>query len=378
MQLEFELGPNLTWETFKKPNNERNEHGPIAVDLFSGPGGMSLGFKWAGYKVAAAVELDPHVAMTYRKNHPGTEVLEKSAKDVTADEIHEICGTPDIVIGGPPCQGFSWANTQTRSVHHPGSAASWHFVRLIEEIQPKAFVMENVDGFTRIDGGNVLDQFMARFEQVGYSVHHIRLNSERFGVPQRRDRVFFVGTHSQTAITPSPVSVKHTVRDAISDLPSIPPGSRGLEPTDYGGPAASDYQAWARAGSKTLHNHVTTQSKEYMVQRFRHVPEGGNWRSIPEDLMSNYADLSNVHSLIYRRLKWNDRATTVTNVRKSVTIHPRDHRIISVREAARLQSFPDTYRFHGGLMHAQQQVADAVPPLMAKAVGECVFSIVES
>jgi DNA (cytosine-5)-methyltransferase 1 len=377
MQFELRLEPNICWENLIQVHSYGKGCKPKAIDIFSGPGGLSLGFKLAGYKIGVAVEMNANAAETYRKNHPDTVVLEKSAVNVSADEIVEICGMPEIVIGGPPCQGFSWANTQTRNTQHPGSAVSWHFVRLVEEINPNVFVMENVIGFMRIDGGKVFEEFKSRFQKAGYYVQHLRLNSENFGVPQKRDRVFLIGTRNKFEIKLSAIWSKHTVYDAISDLPPILEGEGGAVMVEYGGPTQSEYQEWARKESEKVYNHVTTQSKKYMIERFRHIPQGGNWRSIPEELMLNYADLSNVHSLIYRRLKWHEVAPTVTNVRKSVTIHPRDHRIISVREAARLQSFPDTYRFSGGLMHIQQQVADAVPPLLAKAVGECIYLALE-
>lgn len=368
---------NSSWISRRQESSDGSQRKPVAVDLFSGPGGLSLGFQWAGFRVAAAVDQDASAAETYRKNHPETTFLGKNVADVTADEIIAVCGHPDVVIGGPPCRGFSSANTQSRGSHHPGSKASWHFVRLVERISPKAFVMENVTGFMRMDGGTVFDEFMRRFKEVGYHVQILCLNAEDFGVPQKRERIFFVGTRGEYIEDPRRSAATWTVYDAISDLPPLPDGGGGKDEMDYARPALTEYQAWARSDSPKIYNHQTTRSQEYMVERFRYVPQGGNWRDIPEELMSNYADLSNVHSIIYRRLEWNKRALTVTNVRKSVTIHPRDNRILSVREAARLQSLPDKYRFYGAVTAMQQQVADVVPPLLAKAVGEGLYRVLD-
>lgn len=356
-------------------SNEHVQNGLTVIDLFAGPGGLSLGFTWAGFVITLAVESNSNAAETYRNNHHKTILLESDASEIKPNEIDALCGKPDVIIGGPPCRGFSAANTQSRGLDHPGTTSSWHFVRLVEQLLPRAFVMENVPGFIHLSGGSIFSEFKRRFTESGYYVKKLHLNSSNFGVPQRRERIFIIGAMSECKIKPERVSRSITVGEAMSDLPSIPEGGGGAQEMHYENGPVNQYQKWTRGKSKALYNHITTKSRDYMVERFRHVSQGGNWRDIPQELMSNYSDTSKMHSIIYKRLSWDDQAPTVTNIRKSVVIHPFENRLLSIREAARLQSLPDSYRFHGPLVSMQQQVADLVPPLMAKAVADSLYKL---
>lgn len=349
--------------------------GPRVIDLFSGPGGLSLGFAMAGFDIVAAADYDANVQKTYTANWPKARFFRGDIFELTGDKILDEVGPIDVVIGGPPCQGFSMANTKTRDMKNPASRVSWEFIRLVDELEPEMFVMENVLGFLSMEGGRVYQEFLNRFQRLGFRARLMVLKADDYGVPQRRERIFFIGTRNGRFYPFPAYGRLITVGQAIGDLPRLPDGGGGAEVSEYISPPQNEYQEWARRDSKTLYNHRATKSKPEVVRRFKHVPEGGNWRNIPKRLMKDYADLSKVHSHIYRRLVWDGIAVTIANFRKAVILHPKQDRIISVREAARIQSFPDSYRFHGSLGAQQQQVADAVPPLMARAVGTLVARI---
>lgn len=340
------------------------------VDLFSGCGGLSLGFSMAGFSISVASDWDKDVEKSYKYNKPRTKFILKDTTQLSADDIFTYEKNIDVVIGGPPCQGFSIANTKTRGMTNPASIVSWHFLRLVGELQPTVFVMENVLGFLNMEKGNVYRKFYERFKKLGYYVQLLAARADEFGVPQKRERVFFIGTKNGEFLAFLPREKPTVVKDAISDLPVLPDGGGGEDISEYDSPPESKYQELMRNNSKYLYNHRSTINKPKLVERFKHIPEGGNWRNIPERLMDDYKDLSKVHSHIYKRLEWDSTSVTIANFRKAVILHPQQHRILSVREAARIQSFPDKYRFFGNLGAQQQQVADAVPPLLAKAVAK--------
>ena len=345
---------------------------PKVIEFFSGCGGLSLGFTMAGFTISVASDYDKNVEKTYTFNKPKTKFILGDVAKISADDIYQYEKNVDVVIGGPPCQGFSLANTKTRTMDNPASQASWHFIRLVDELSPKVFVMENVLGFLSMEGGEVYKEFYERFKKLGYKVQFFVPRADEFGVPQRRERVFFIGTKNGEFFSFLPTKKTVTVGEAISDLFSLPEGGGGEYVSEYTKPPQTEYQEFMRKGSRKLFNHRSTLSNAKLVERFKHIPQGGNWRNIPTQLMKEYKDLSKVHSHIYKRLEWNNTAVTIANFRKAVILHPKENRIISVREAARIQSFPDKYRFFGNLGAQQQQVADAVPPLLARNVAQFV------
>jgi len=235
--------------------------------------------------------------------------------------------------------------------------------------------MENVLGFISFEEGEVYREFLERFKKLGYTTQLVILRADEFGVPQKRERIFFIGSNNGKfgflLTTQKPVSVG----DAIGDLPSLPEGGGGTDETEYTSQPKTAYQELMRRGSQKLFNHISTKSSPHVVERIKHVPQGGNWKNIPKELMNDYKDLTKTHSHVYKRLEWKGQSPTIANFRKAVLLHPKENRILSVREAARLQSFPDRYRFFGKLSDMQQQVADAVPPLLAKSVAEIAWRI---
>ena len=343
----------------------------IGIDLFAGAGGMSLGAKLAGIQVRVAIEHDVHAANTYVANHPESTLLHTDIRNVPDDLIAEIekgqSGT--VVFGGPPCQGFSYSNTRTRTLDNPNNWLFQEFLRVVQVWKPDFFVFENVRGITNISGGEFIKYVVNTFSSLCYRLSYGVLNAMHFGVPQDRARYFLLGARQNQELTlPAPYSAPPpTVDDAIGDLPLLPNGASRNWLT-YRTTPRSKYASMLRGDCSACPNHLVTRNAEYIIRRYRHIPVGGNWQDIPEKLMKNYADRSRCHTRIYHRLRPDYPSVVIGNFRKNMLIHPMQNRGLSVREAARIQSFPDTYSFTGSIGFQQQQVGNAVPPLLAKAV----------
>lgn len=251
------------------------------------------------------------------------------------------------------------------------------FLRHVELLRPRVFILENVADFVKFNKGAVADEITAAFDEMSLDYELMDpavLCAADYGVPQRRNRVFFVavekgiswGFPSPTCITPV------TLWEAISDLPELPNGNQ-QDVCDYATPPSTAYQKLMRISSgDTVANNLVSRNSELIIERYKHISQGDNWEAIPDDLMANYADKSRTHNWIYLRLQEDAPAVTITHFRKSMLIHPRQDRGLSVREAARIQSFKDDFVFCGPLMHQQQQVANAVPPLLAQRIAESV------
>lgn len=347
-----------------------------AVDLFAGAGGMSVGAALAGISATHAVEIDPHAASTYSINHPNTTVLTQDIREVTADTFFDEGNRApvDIVFGGPPCQGFSTSNQKTRTASNPANWLFQEYVRLVSELEPSWVIFENVKGLVETEGGFFLQQVKDSFSRLGYEVTSFVLNGADYGVPQRRERLFVIGSrrgHKLLRPRKRP-GKKVTVQDAIADLPSLEVGA-STDFLPYAKAPTSAYAERARGLLQKCGNHLVTRNSSEVTKRYPYVPQGGNWEQIPDRLMRNYADKSRCHTGIYYRLPENLPSIVVGNFRKNMLIHPWEDRGLSVREAARLQSFPDSYYFKGSIGFQQQQVGNAVPPLLAKSLFECIL-----
>jgi len=364
----------------------------VAVDLFSGPGGLSLGFKNAGFKIVAAVENDKNAAETYRNNFPSVHLFENDIKDVSGEEIlEEICERIPctsflVVVAGPPCQPFSVANRQNGGRSHPEATCIDHFTQLISEINPHAFLFENVPNFMRIDNGKSFRDLVADLSGKGYAVSHLEVNADEFGVPQRRRRLFIVGIKCnknfrfEKYLASFKKKEKVPIEAAISDLPDVDPCGEQKEEMDY--PPLkrklSSYQMRCRHESKKLYNHICPKHSKEVIETISLIKPGMNlkksWKNLPSSIRDRYKSPEKIHGNIYRRLSWNEVSPTIVHPRRAMLLHPDQNRVISVREAARLQSFPDTFRFYGGKNSQYQQVADAVPPLLAEAVAKAIMN----
>jgi DNA (cytosine-5)-methyltransferase 1 len=359
---------------------------PVAIDLFSGAGGLSEGFAMAGFHVAATVEKDRFAAETQRYNHTRwkqyrTRVLNNDLRDPAAviSRLHaEGIEAVDAIIGGPPCQGFSRSNMRTRNRENPDNQLFRSFVSVVAAFEPEVVVLENVADLASFDNGRVVDKIILALQSANYDVDMAVLNAVNFGVPQKRKRVFFIGTRQKIPIRFPEAEITDpanfiSVWDAISDLPSLKNGNVVDEMPYRSDATLTDYQKKMRnKKSNRVYNNLVTRNGPLVVERHSFIPQGGNWRNIPDELMNNYSNKERCHQWIYRRLPEDEPAVVITNFRKNMLIHPRENRGLSVREAARLQSFPDDFIFLGGIGAQQQQVANAVPPLLARSVAKSV------
>jgi len=345
----------------------------IGVDLFSGAGGMTLGAKLAGVNVVFAVEADRHAALTYAFNHPGVELF--------ADDIRKLRKIPvstegqqTILFGGPPCQGFSTSNQRTRNRANKANWMFHEFIRLARSWRPDWIVFENVKGIAETEGGEFLKIILRDFENLGYTLSKGILNAAKFGVPQRRERLFVIGSRRGIIVpmpeptTPNPIPVQR----AFTDLPILENGA-DVECLPYRCSARSEYVHQLRNGEVEVSGNLVTRNADFVLKRYKYVKPGGNWEDIPPRLMANYRVDFECHTGIYHRLDPIKPSVVIGNYRKNMLIHPVQNRGLSVREAARIQSFPDRYQFKGSIGFQQQQVGNAVPPLLARETFKSVL-----
>lgn len=342
-----------------------------AIEVFAGAGGLSLGAMQAGIEVVLAVEQDRHAAAAYQANHPSTQVKTVDIRNVPSDQFRQ---TPrgtngTMVFGGPPCQGFSYSNTRTRTLDNQLNWLYKEFLRVIDAWQPLCFVFENVRGITNFSRGTMLTAILQAFQSRGFKLVHGILNAKDFGVPQDRSRFFLIGSRDGIDIDlPTPAGKSPpTVFDAIGDLPNLTNGSK-MASLPYGDTPPSIYAKELRGKLRECTGHLVTNSNPIVLRRYAAVRPGNNWQDIPTGLMQNYTDQTRCHTGIYYRLRADRPSIVIGNFRKNMVIHPKSDRGLSVREAARIQSFPDNYVFSGSIGFQQQQVGNAVPPKLARAV----------
>lgn len=344
----------------------------VGVELFCGAGGMALGAVQAGIDVRLAVDSDPYAASTYKHNHPKTKLSVLDIRKLHRINIHSR-GKERIIFGGPPCRGFSISNQRTRCFSNPGNWLFLEFIRIVKLWRPDWVVFENVKGIIETEKGFFLARVIDNLEDCGYTISWWVLNSADFGVPQVRYRLFVIGSLHGIAVKKpkGTISTYLTVGEALSDLPCLPNGA-SVSVMHYRSEPTSEYAKRMRGNLEHSPNHLVTRNAPYVIKRYKHIPPDGNWQSIPKKLMFNYSDCAKCHTGIYHRLA-NDRPSVVIgNYRKNMLIHPEQDRGLSVREAARLQSFPDWYEFKGSIGFQQQQVGNAVPPLLAKKVFDSI------
>jgi len=342
------------------------------IDLFSGAGGMSLGAQWAGIDVVLAIEKDVHAAMTYKLNHKKTHVVIDDIQNVDSVPIRANVNTAKVLFGGIPCQGFSYSNQKSRNKQNKGNWLLKEFVRWASIWCPDWVIFENVSGFMGTEGGLFFEILRSSLDEKKYECSWFFANAKEFGVPQNRSRFFLIASkHGHKFAEPKATGNDITVGQALSDLPVLMNGAN-INYLEYGNVRPSDYALLLRKKLTGCTGHLVTKNADYIIERYKHIPQGGNWENIPKNLMTNYTDSSRCHTGIYRRLDCDKLAVTIGNYRKNMLIHPHEHRGLSVREAARLQSFPDDYIFSGSIGFQQQQVGNAVPPLLAKAIFDMI------
>ena len=383
--------------------------GPTCIDVFAGAGGLAEGFRQAGFRIMSGTDSDADAGETFRYNFPEASFFERPIRYVQGRQLLRDAGLQrgdlDCLIGGPPCQAFSYNNHQrTHTSLRAGLFRS--YLRIVRDLLPKVLVMENVPGILTIGDGAVVQEIVESLAALGYECRARILYAEDFGVPQERRRVFFIatrlgwsdllfpdGTHGPFP-KPDPRSnpfVHHwerkpnrtygdkravTVWGAIGDLPPLPNGG-GVEGRAYAHPARTHLQRRLRGRERSLHNHVAPALHEATLERIAHVPPGGSWRDIPFELLPAGMQRArrSDHTKRYGRLHKRGRCCTILtkcDPHWGSYVHPVDQRAISVREAARLQSFPDRFVFRGPPSRQFVQVGNAVPPLLAFGVARAV------
>jgi len=384
-----------------------------AIDLFSGAGGFGLGFKMAGYDLVLSLEIDKWATDTLSENNDNGMIILKDdiSNYKTKKAILNSCiNIPDVVIGGPPCQGFSNVVSFKRKSDDPRNSLFKDFAKWVQYLQPTIFIMENVKGILSrcdSDGIKIIESIRNTFSDIGYSNLSLwTLNAAEYGVPQLRERVFIVGHKKNITIQPPQKThfinkrVKGlqepvTVNEAISDLPKIS-ASEGHEIMEYKASPKSEYQIWARGDQQVLFNHVAMKHTKRIIERFAHIHIGESAVHVPtkykERKRNGNGEISDrSYNRNNRRLDPNKPSCTIPASFYSCFIHPYLNRNLTAREAARLQSFPDNYRFMGkrtlvsskllkrkgssyySSLSQYNQIGNAVPPLLSKAIAEHIY-----
>lgn len=371
---------------------------PVLVDLFSGAGGLSEGLRQAGFRPVFGVDFDKHAVATYAKNHTGVEVRNQDISEITASDITSAAGTDDIALiaGGPSCQGFSTHGKRVED--DPRNFLFKEFVRLVDEVRPRFFLMENVKGMLSYRGGRFRAAIEDAFRRIGYEVTSTTLLAADYGVPQLRHRVFFLGTRTNTGLSfpatthapgPELLDLQRyvTVQEAIGDLPLMN-GTFNRDEWEYASEPQTDFQRYARAGrnvpSVTLHQANGMSDHARRIAKF--VEQGEGLRSIPDEEMParfkkmrtiSNGDLRKDCTTLYYRLHPDEPAYTITcyyrNIASGPFLNPWEDRSLSHREAARFMSFPDHYEFVGSYL--PRQIGNSVPPLLARAIGAKILKL---
>ena len=358
------------------------------IDLFCGAGGLSEGFRQCGYHVVAGNDYDTAAGETFSKSHSDARFIGGPIEQLDvrqflkAGSLHK--GQLDILVGGPPCQGFSVYNHQ-RGMHDERSKLYVEYLRMVEGLNPRWVVLENVTGITSAGGGAAVRAIIQGFAALGYRVEARTLKAEEYGIPQERRRIIFVGNRVGLPIHwPAPTHGPGllpfvTVKEAIGDLPELANGE-AFGGRKYSKSSSSGYQAGMRLGSKLVLNHSAPELGDINMERLRHIPPGGSWRDIPFELLPKGMQRAkrSDHTKRYGRLRWDGLSSTILtkcDIHWGAYIHPDQDRAISVREAARFQSFPDRFEFVGSRTEQYVQVGNAVPPLLGKMIAQTISSI---
>jgi DNA (cytosine-5)-methyltransferase 1 len=360
-----------------------------SIDLFCGAGGLTEGFRQAGFRCLYGNDNNPFAIETFKRNHPSTVADLRPIEEIDVRSVRRKLklrkGDLSVLTGGPPCQGFS-INAPERFLDDPRNALFKHYLRFIDEFEPGALVFENVPGMLSFAEGHIYERVLAELEKRHYRLSARILFAGHYGVPQERWRLIILG--SRLAAAPQHPEPTHyavgranfrggrtmtfrlvpldqmnlkpgvTVADAISDLPRLGMGDGG-EIVEYDRKASSDYARLMRNGDKETYNHLAAVLAPQNVARLKYIKPGGSWRDIPHRLLPKGMQRARTsdHTKRYGRLRADGLAGTLT-----------------VREAARLQSFPDSYRFYGSRVSQYEQVGNAVPVLMARALAQAVKS----
>lgn len=360
------------------------------IDLFAGCGGLSLGFIQAGFSVEKAVEYDPVIANTYKCNHPEVDVVVDDIKNIDTSDMF-VGMMADVIIGGPPCQGFSMAGARIRQgfIDDPRNYLFKHYFNVVKTVMPKVFVMENVKGISTMQGGKIFEEIKKIFQDPKslngktYYIYHRVINAVDFGVPQRRERMIIIGTlmdgvdiDALWEKTINDIKKEYpnyfdevTISDAIGNL--LMPSEDGIIANPL---PETAYEKYLSSDALTITNHTQSRHSKVAIERMHQIKNGENYTALNEQINS-------VHSGSYGRLCWNEQASTITTRFDTPAggrfIHPDEDRTLTPREAARIQSFPDSYVFYGDKRSISRQIGNAVPPKVSYFLARLVRNILD-
>lgn len=371
------MGKSLfSWDMYvplKKPSKDIF----TAVELFAGAGGLSIGLERAGISVVIANEIMPDFAKTLAANHPNTDVINEDIHTINFQEELKKLGLDsiDVLSGGPPCQGFSTIGAKNRQ--DPRNSLFYEYLRAVAETKPKYTIFENVAGFKRMYNGFAYETLVKELSDLGYETKCQILNAADYGAPQVRFRTIVLGWKRELEPLDFPIPTHGnkkellpyvTLMEAISDLPEL---HTGQTLSHYATPPQTEYQKWIRGEEEILTEHNASNYGEKMQEILRVIPEGGSIKDLPQHLRpkSGYANT-------YARLLPNEPSPTITRnfgtPSSSRCVHPYQARALSTREGARLQGFPDSYKFVGGKQSKNLQIGNAVPPILGEAIARMV------
>jgi DNA (cytosine-5)-methyltransferase 1 len=346
-----------------------------AIDLFAGCGGLSRGFMDAGYDILIGIDNDETALKTFSYNHGNAVALNADlSMPETFERIDEIVNgrAVDVIIAGPPCQGFSL--TGPRNFDDKRNKLYLAVFETVKRYKPKGFIIENVPGMATLYNGEIKEEILRRFSQLGYSVEPRILIAADYGVPQMRKRLIFMGIRSDIGIPKFPNPVRSegnyvTCRQALSDLPTRSDGI-GTDEDCYTSEPQTEYQRKMRGDCKLLYNHVATAHKQFVIDVIRQVPEGCNYKALPKGVGD-----SRIFHEAWTRYHGDKPSKTIDTGHRN-HFHYELDRVPTIRENARLQSFPDSFRFFGNKTQQNRQVGNAVPPLLGYYLGDALRKII--
>lgn len=345
------------------------------IDLFSGCGGLSKGFMDAGCDVLLGVDIDQAALTTFERNHPGAIGLNGNlAEASTFEKMRELIGgrKVDLIVGGPPCQGFSL--TGPRNFDDERNKLYLSYIKAVELFNPKGFIIENVPGMATLYKGEIKNEILRRFKRLGYSIECRVLCAADYGVPQIRKRLVFVAIRKEFGEASFPVPILKpdcyvSSREAIDDLPALET-EFGAEIATYSQPPRSMYQKKMRGACKVLSNHTATAHKDFVKSVIAQVPEGGNYKDLPKGV----GEHRKFH-MAWTRCDGHKPSRTIDTGHRNY-FHYKYNRIPTVRESARLQSFPDDFVFMGTRTQQYRQVGNAVPPMLGYALARHIMKLI--
>lgn len=350
------------------------------IDLFCGCGGLSKGFQLAGYNVVLGVDFDDAALKTYGRNITGAVPMKidlfhnENISEITDMLKKKGVESLDVLVMGPPCQGFSL--TGPRHFDDPRNQLYLAGIETVRRTKPKAVIVENVPGMATMYDGQIKDEILRRFTEMGYNIICKILTAADYGVPQMRKRLIFMGVRQDIGMPffPAPyLNPEHyiTCRQAIDDLPSRD-NELGEEEDVYDKPPRTEYQKLMRGTETVLHNHVATAHKQFVKDTIAQVPEGGNWKDLP----TGVGESRKFHEA-WTRYDGNKPSKTIDTGHRN-HFHYEYNRVPTIRENARLQSFPDNFVFLGTRTQQNRQVGNAVPPLLGKALADQLTAILDA